>query len=113
MIEKKISLNGVEHPFRFTTNALLKLEEILGVEVWDIVSDAQKIRSIKTIRATAFCGVFGGYDFNDKDCPITIEQMGRHMELTPESMEFYITQLTEGILGKRKGEKKPKAVVKN
>lgn len=73
-----INLDGVKHPIKFTINALVDLEEILGENPLPLLASPD-VNKPSVMRAVAYCGIKGGYDFKKEECPVTLEDIGNIM----------------------------------
>ena len=99
-----INLNGKSYPFRYSTNSLMGVEGILKEDVFEIMSDVDKLKRIATVRAFIWGGIYGGFDLQGKDCPLTVEEVGKQMEITVSSLPGYIELMVRGFGTDKKNE---------
>ena len=100
-----IELKGEKHPVRFSFNALVKLEEILGENPFTILADEKKISSPVILRAIVYCGLWGGYreNGNKEKFPFKdVEQVGDLLEMG--DLSKYIKMFVSDISRTKKKE---------
>ncbi len=103
MIQKIKLGDGEEYPIRFSFNALVKLEEILGESPFELLADSKKVVSPATIRALMYSGIYGGYLMTGDEFPFTIDSLGNLLEM--DRIEEYIVLFTNDLTSSVKKKK--------
>ena len=103
---QKLKLGNVEYPVRWSFNALIKMEEMLGESPFVILQDQARISSPSVMRTLVFCGLYGGATLSGEEFTLTEEQVGNLMNF--EDIEKYVELFSNDIMSQTK--KKSKVV---
>ena len=104
MINKN-KLGDTEFPIRFSFNALVKFEDLIGESPFSVLQDMEKLNSPRVLRALVYSGIYGGYKIQGEDMPLSVEEIGDKLDF--KNLDKYIEVFTKDLLSE---EKKGKAV---
>ena len=97
---QKIKLGDQSHPVRWSFNALIKMEEMLGESPFVYFQDEKKLSSPKVIRTLMYCGIYGGYRLIGEEMTITEEEEGDRLDFN--QLDKYVEMFTKDIASQQK-----------
>lgn len=103
---KTVDLGGESHPVRYSFRAIKKMQELLkGDDPFKVFADEDIASKLDKIAVLVYGGIYGGYDSDNKDCPIKFEDMDRLLDF--ENLHVYLGLLS-GDIGEESEDKEPK-----
>ena len=92
----KITLGDKTYPVRWSFNALIKMEEILGESPFSLMQSESKMNSPRVMRALIYCGIYGGTRLIGEEMSITEEEVGDYIDFG--QMDKYVKLFSDDIL---------------